>query len=600
MIILATPPSPTPGSPTKPPNTKDLSGGTDNILIIVIIIQVIILIGLSIRKKIIERKFSTKVSTKVSTKNPKIMHITWFIIGIGIILSILLYLYLKSEKLIYHTPSPPSRPPQTSNQLSIKINNLEKANGTYMQIGQQIYKGSSTGIMDKDMSFVYWEIRYKSPSIKPQSLTSSTTQWKDITGEPLYLSFYNQSSKPYFFIFTTDTLYITGAKNTSLTISGGLEYIIDITTISNKIYLLNKNGMTIIPIDISILQQPFNVPWNKLFPTALPTEYTPLNITNYNNVIYILCQSKTQTYTILFYSNDTRTFQTIPTKIKYSKSDYIGFVVLGNMLLIVVKKGIYYISISQPSKYIYQKHNVNLGLNRKIIAVNNYILLQTTYNLILYDPIYETQIDLENSNKALTNCIFINNAIHFYESDKLTTWSLKHITPYKPSGWILAPFTSDGTIWQSIFYPELKYVSTNKDGALCKKNTDTIWANNHGLPIIVNISGSACTHSFIPTSIPTLPPLPPSPPSKTPKIIFSVVFGVQLVILGIIASRNYLKLLPTQNFFNTKFVILLLLCAGITIAAYTQENKLTGEHLLRIVIGSQLCILCLLAIRHYK
>ena len=126
MIILATPPSPTPGSPTKPPNTKDLSGGTDNILIIVIIIQVIILIGLSIRKKIIERKFSTKVSTKVSTKNPKIMHITWFIIGIGIILSILLYLYLKSEKLIYHTPSPPSRPPQTSNQLSIKLNSVLK------------------------------------------------------------------------------------------------------------------------------------------------------------------------------------------------------------------------------------------------------------------------------------------------------------------------------------------------------------------------------------------------------------------------------------------------------------------------------------------
>ena len=72
------------------------------------------------------------------------------------------------------------------------------------------------------------------------------------------------------------------------------------------------------------------------------------------------------------------------------------------------------------------------------------------------------------------------------------------------------------------------------------------------------------------------------------------------MILGIIASRNYLKLLPTQKFFNTKFILLLLLCTGIAIAAYTQENKLTAEHVLRIVVGSQLCILCLLAIRHFK
>ena len=90
----------------------------NNILIIMIIIQVIILIGLFIRKKTKQNEIA----------NPKIVHIIWFIISIGIVLSILLYLYIKTEELIYHTSPPASS--QTNNQLLIKNDILKNANGT--------------------------------------------------------------------------------------------------------------------------------------------------------------------------------------------------------------------------------------------------------------------------------------------------------------------------------------------------------------------------------------------------------------------------------------------------------------------------------------
>ena len=173
-----------------------------------------------------------------------------------------------------------------------------------------------------------------------------------------------------------------------------------------------------------------------------------------------------------------------------------------------------------------------------------------------------------------------------------------NFTKYENDGWIIAPLTFDKNIFQN----DIPYLVSNKDNLLCDNNI--IWGmsdftkEDFIIPTIdINISGSGCTHSFI----------PPEHQSaelfikyKTEKIIFSIILGIELLILLIVGSRKYLKLAITQNFFDMQFIAVLILCIGISIASYTYLNTLTAEHVLRIIIGSQICILSLLLFRKYN
>ena len=185
-------------------------------------------------------------------------------------------------------------------------------------------------------------------------------------------------------------------------------------------------------------------------------------------------------------------------------------------------------------------------------------------------------------------------------SSKLPSSKLPNINkciPYPKliiGGWVIAPFQPNGDIYDylSQFTDEYRnnYLSTrNNNFRLCDRQ---LWANSWGDPsIVTTIKGVACNPRNKYKADKKVTTLDGS------KLLYVLVPSVELLILLIFASMKYLKMDPQLNFFNLKFLAIIAIIAGISVALFIQEENVTQGHVLRIVIGIQLTIISLLALR---